>query len=337
VNVLHHFGVELWVPELGGRFDPDNDGHWMMLANFGVLSRAERNRTRIRVRNAMRAHAQAGRWLGGRPPYGYRIADAGPHPNPSKAVSGARLHQLEPDPETALVVQRIFRMYLAGSGFKAIATVMTNEGVPSPSAADPSRNTHRPGHAWAFSAIRAILQNPRYLGRHVFGKQAKAEVLLDPDQPALGHVTRMRWQDRSEWLRAADVTHEALVDDTTWRRVQQLIESNGRPSSPTRTTGGASRRSAPSHNPPPDSSCVPIAARSSRGPTVAASLSTAAASEPDTRWGRPDIHPPWRYARIGCSPTSTLGWLDCSHLGVLRTSHDRWSSLTPRASARTPP
>lgn len=249
VNVLHHFGVELWVPELGGRFDADNDGHWMMLANFGVLSRAERNRTRIRVRNAMRAHAQAGRWLGGRPPYGYRLTDAGPHPNPSKAASGARLHQLAPDPDTAPVVERIFSMYLAGSGFKAIATVLTTEGVPSPSAADAARNTHRPGHAWAFSAVRAILQNPRYLGRHVFGKQAKAEVLLDPDQPALGHVTRMRWQDRSEWQTAADVTHERLVDETTWQRVQQLIESNGRPSRTPRISGGASRRSAPSRYP----------------------------------------------------------------------------------------
>jgi site-specific DNA recombinase len=221
----------------------------MTLANFGVLSRAERNRTRIRVRNAMRAHAQAGRWLGGRPPYGYRIADDGPHPNPSKAACGARLHRLEADPQTGSLVLRIYRMYLAGAGFKTIATVLTNEGVPSPSAADPARNSHRPGHAWAFRAVRAILQNRRYLGRHVFGKQAKAEVLLDPDQPALGHVTRMRWQDRSEWLTAATATHKALVDERTWHRVQQLIESNGRASSPTRTTGGASRRSAPSRNP----------------------------------------------------------------------------------------
>jgi site-specific DNA recombinase len=249
VNVLHHFGVELWVPELGGRFDADNDGHWMMLANFGVLSRAERNRT---PDTSSQRHASP------RPSWpmawwatALRLSDSRrwTPPQPSKAASGARLHQLEPDPETAPVVERIFSMYLAGSGFKAIATVLTTEGVPSPSAADAARNTHRPGHAWAFSAVRAILQNPRYLGRHVFGKQAKAEVLLDPDQPGLGHVTRMRWQDRSEWQTATDVTHEPLVDETRWQRVQQLIESNGRPSRTPRMSGGASRRSAPSRYP----------------------------------------------------------------------------------------
>ena len=143
------------MPELGGAVDIDNDGHYMALSNYGTMSRAERNRTRLRVANAMRAHARAGRWLGGRPPYGYRIADAGPHPNPSKAASGARLHQLEPDPATAPIVERIFAMYLAGAGYKQIATTLTREGVPSPSAHDHARNRHRPGHAWARSAVRA--------------------------------------------------------------------------------------------------------------------------------------------------------------------------------------
>jgi site-specific DNA recombinase len=221
----------------------------MMLANYGVLSRAERNRIRVRVRNAMRAHARAGRWLGGRPPYGYRLVDAGPHPNPSKAASGARLHGLTPDPDTAPVVRRIFELYLSGLGFKAIATVLTNEGVLSPSAADPSRNSHRPGHAWAFSAVRAILLNPRYLGRYVFGRQARVEVLLDPDQPALGHVTRMRWQDRSQWLNATEFTHEPLVDEASWHRVQELMESNTRPSRRHHHAGGESRRSVPGRYP----------------------------------------------------------------------------------------
>jgi len=42
------------------------------------------------------------------PPYGYRLADAGPHPNPGMAAEGRRLHRLEPDPLTAPIVDRIF-------------------------------------------------------------------------------------------------------------------------------------------------------------------------------------------------------------------------------------
>ena len=247
-----HYGVPLWVPELGGPIDINNDGHYMCLSNYGTMSRAERNRTRLRVANAVRAHAQVGRWLGGRPPYGYRIGDVGPHPNPSKAASGARLHQLEVDPETAPVVQRIYDMFLAGAGYKHIATVLTSEGVPCPSAHDRARNAHRPGHSWAKTAVGSILANPRYLGYHVSGRTKKADVLLDPDVPALGHVTRQQWQDRSEWVTASVQTYDAIVDETTWHRVQALIVASTRTKAVTPSRDRAhrgSRRSEPSRYP----------------------------------------------------------------------------------------
>ncbi|MFD2415506.1 recombinase family protein [Amycolatopsis pigmentata] len=117
-----------------------------------------------------------GRFLGGRPPYGYRLADAGPHPNPAKAADGKRLHRLEPDPATAPVVRRIFAEYLAGRGIFAIAEGLTRDGVTSPSASDPGRNRHRSGVAWSKGAILVILSNPRYTGRQVWNKQRKEEV-----------------------------------------------------------------------------------------------------------------------------------------------------------------
>ena len=97
--VFTHYGVELWVPEVGGPIDPDSEAHDLIMSVFGGMSKGERTRIRIRVRAAMSAQAAIeGRFLGGRPPYGYRIADAGPHPNPAKAADGKRLHKLEPDP-----------------------------------------------------------------------------------------------------------------------------------------------------------------------------------------------------------------------------------------------
>jgi DNA invertase Pin-like site-specific DNA recombinase len=247
-----HYGVGLWIPELGGAVDINNDGHYMALSNYGTMSRAERNRTRLRVANAVRAHAQAGRWLGGRPPYGYLIADLGPHSNPSKAASGARLHQLAPDPLTAPVVRRIYEMYASGAGYKQIATVLTNEGVPSPSAHDRLRNSHRSGHAWAMSAVRTILANPRYLGYHVSGRTKKADILLDPDSPALGHVTRQMWRERSEWVTATVQTYDAIVDETTWHQVAGLVAANARSKAVTPATHrvrSGVRRAEPSRYP----------------------------------------------------------------------------------------
>jgi hypothetical protein len=50
---------------------------------FGGMSKGERNRIKIRVRTAMAAQAQVeGRFLGGRPPYGYLLVDADRTPTP---------------------------------------------------------------------------------------------------------------------------------------------------------------------------------------------------------------------------------------------------------------
>jgi DNA invertase Pin-like site-specific DNA recombinase len=247
-----HYRVPLWVPELGGPVDIDNDGHYMALSNYGTMSRAERNRTRMRVANAVSAHAQVGRWLGGRPPYDYRIADAGPHPNPSKAASGARLHQLEVDPETAPVVRRIYDQYVAGAGYKQVARLLTTDGVPCPSAHDRARNRHRPGHSWAMSVVRAILANPRYLGYHVSGRTKKADFLIDPDVPALGHVTRQQWQDRAEWVTSSVQTYEAIVDESTWHRAQAITAAKTRTKAVTparHRTHDGTHRSDPSRYP----------------------------------------------------------------------------------------
>jgi hypothetical protein len=97
---------------------------------FGGMSKGERNRIKIRVRTAMASQTQLeGRFLGGRPPYGYALEDLGPHPNPAKAAQGKRLRGLTPDPQTAPVVQRIFGMYLAGNGIFAIAQALTRDDI----------------------------------------------------------------------------------------------------------------------------------------------------------------------------------------------------------------
>jgi site-specific DNA recombinase len=189
--VFAHYGVELWVPEVGGAIDPGSDAHDLVMSLYGGMSKGERNRIKIRVRSAMAAQARTeGRFLGGRPPYGYRLVDAGPHPNPGKSAHGQRLHRLEPDPATAPVVQRIFEEYVSGAGLYAIAERLTREGIPSPSANDPERNLHRHGKAWSKLAVRAILANPRYTGRQVWNRQRRDEVLIDVEDVALGHETR---------------------------------------------------------------------------------------------------------------------------------------------------
>jgi site-specific DNA recombinase len=227
--LLQHFRVELWIPEIGGRVDYGSATTEMLLGMLGGTSKQERDLIRTRVRDGMGVLAREGqRHLGGRPPYGYLLADAGEHPNPKKRALGQRLHRLEPDPVTGPVVGRIFQMYAAGQGQKQIAATLTAEGVPSPSGHDRKRNPHRDPRGWAHSAIRAMLVNERYLGHAVWGKQARTDELFDLDDVAAGYITRQRWTAKDRWVRGPDDAHPALVDQELWDRVQARIAVRSR-------------------------------------------------------------------------------------------------------------
>lgn len=226
--LFEHFDVPLWVPEIGGPIDPANEAHELIMSMFGGISKGERNRIKLRVRTSMAALAQMeGRYLGGRPPYGYRLVDAGPHPNPAKAADGKRLRRLEPDPLTGPVVQRIFAEFLGGRGLLAIAERLTHDGILCPSAYDRARNRHRSGIAWSKAAVRAILLNPRYTGRQVWNRQRKDEVLIDVNDVALGHMTKLRWNDSDNWIWSQQAAHEALVEEETFAQVQALLSAPG--------------------------------------------------------------------------------------------------------------
>jgi DNA invertase Pin-like site-specific DNA recombinase len=168
------YGVDLWVPELGGRFDARNPSHKMLMSLLGGMSESERQHVQARVRAAMDAQVlNEGRHQGGRAPYGYRTADGGLHPNPRKVVEGYRLRVLEIDPEAAEVVARIFGEYLDGRGDRGIANGLNRDGIACPSARRPDQNRHRLADGWQGSTVRAILDNPRYTGFAFFGRSAR--------------------------------------------------------------------------------------------------------------------------------------------------------------------
>ena len=106
VPLFEHYEVQLWPPEAGGRVDYSSEQDERTMTVLGLSSKREIVRTSIRVRTAMAVQTRnQGRCLGGRPPYGYQLADAGPHPNKVHAAWGRRARRLEPDPETEQVVR----------------------------------------------------------------------------------------------------------------------------------------------------------------------------------------------------------------------------------------
>jgi hypothetical protein len=80
----------------GGPVGTGEDHEQLMLA-LGLQPKREMTRTRVRGRTAMTTQTrEQGRYLGGRPPYEYLLADAWPHPNKAHAAWGRRAHRPRP-------------------------------------------------------------------------------------------------------------------------------------------------------------------------------------------------------------------------------------------------
>lgn len=216
-------GVALWLPETHGPVDIADPAHQALVLMLGAQSRREVLRSRFRVLAAMGAQVrEQGRYLGGRPPYGYRLADAGPHPNAAHARWGRRLQQLVPDPNTAPQVQWIFAQRLAGRSASNIAHELNQRGVPCPSSADPIRNPHRTGAEWTLRTVATILANPRYTGRQVWNRQRS-----DRDSPqsatgGQGSREGLRCNPAHEWVISKTLAHPALVSEDDFVAAQAI-------------------------------------------------------------------------------------------------------------------
>jgi hypothetical protein len=216
--------VMVWLPQSPGvPVDAHNELHLSLLALLGVHSRREVLRSRFRAKAAMRAQvAMQGRHVGGRPPYGYRLTDVGPHPNPRHARWGRRAHRLEPDPVTAPHVRWIFALRLAGRSVAGIARDLNERRIPCPSGADPIRNPHRSGAAWTLRTVAAILANPRYTGRQVWNRQRTDYAPLSTADDVLGRSEARRWSAIQQWVISEEVVHPPLVSEEDFVAAQQV-------------------------------------------------------------------------------------------------------------------
>lgn len=131
--------------------------------------------------------------------------------------SPADKHRLIVDDETAPVVRQIFAWRAQGLGYNAIIRALCARNIPSPGAYRFSKGlmkkesmAHVP---WRMNTLKVILQSEVYLGHTVQGRK-RAALYLSELQKKL---------PREEWTVVRD-THEALVDQDTFDRVQALSQ-----------------------------------------------------------------------------------------------------------------
>jgi DNA invertase Pin-like site-specific DNA recombinase len=221
---LRRHGISVWLPELDGPVDGHDPAHRALVRLLGDQSRREVLRARFRTREAMRVQVRdQGRYLGGRPPYGYRLEDAGPHPNKVHAGWGRRLWRLDPDPVTAPVVRWMFAHRLAGHSTAAIALTLHRRGVPSPAVHDHDDHTVPAGTTWSARTVATILSNPRYTGRQVWNRhRTDHQETLPGDKHTSTTGPVRRANARADWVISEKIAHPPLVSEADFVRAQQV-------------------------------------------------------------------------------------------------------------------
>ena len=156
-----------------------------------------------KIKSVKRDKQRKGQFIGGKPVYGYKM-----HPTEKNKIII--------DEEVAPVVRRIFALALSGMSCRNIATLLNQEGVPTP-ATYAGLPVARPGPytgLWSSERISDMLQNETYIGNMVQGRSVKISY----------KSKKCLKQNPANWV-VVEGTHEPLVDRETFQKVRMLVNS----------------------------------------------------------------------------------------------------------------
>ncbi len=214
--------IEHYFEEKGVRFlslaeniDSSQGLNNLVLPFTNVINSLYARQASEKTKAAHRARAKNGMFLGSRAPYGYQK-------DPSDR------HHLIVDPEAAEVVKEIFRMFADGIGYVRMTKILRERNILNPQAYFNQNNPDYYKHSdywrkpfdWHATSVRAILNNPVYLGKLTFGK-TKTKGFFDKRRVAT---------EESDWI-VVEHTHEPLVSQELWDTVHQMMKARRRENS----------------------------------------------------------------------------------------------------------
>jgi DNA invertase Pin-like site-specific DNA recombinase len=221
VKPLRDAGVSL-VTVAQGKIDWFSFGGRITAAALDEAKKIESQATSRRVISWMLEAARKGRWLGGPPPYGYRVRYRVEFEN-GKTVR--RPECLEPgDPTEVRAVQLMFRLYgEKGFTLDQIAQELYERGIPA----------YKGRQCWQKTTIRAILRNRKYVGDMTWnaGHDGKYSEVVNGTVNTSDARIKPRRNSTSQWVIVPD-THEPLVSRELFEKVQAKLEENKTHTSP---------------------------------------------------------------------------------------------------------
>lgn len=176
-----------------------------MLPIMNVFNEWHAANTSKKIKAVIEANCKAGKYRTTFAPYGYFKGDD-------------ENHLPVVDEPAASVVRRIFQMRSQGISPRHIADTLNNEGIPIASdylyAKMGKPNPRRTSHLWCAERIRAMLNNPTYLGHLV---QMKTTTVSYKNHKNVK-------KDPSEWI-IVENTHEPLVSQEIWDKCREMEAS----------------------------------------------------------------------------------------------------------------
>ena len=164
---------------------------------FGLfMSRREYKTITRRLIRGRDSSASEGKYISSIAPYGYRRLK----------LPGEKGYTLEPHPQEAEVVKKMFDLFLHRAGTKQIANVLNDLSVPT-----------RHGGPWSYSTVGQILANPVYMGKIRRGWSRQVKSVED------GMVKkRIKRCQSMEDYQLYDGLHPPLVSETDFMQAQDI-------------------------------------------------------------------------------------------------------------------
>lgn len=197
---------------IGNNYDSvraEKDGTDMLLPFLNVFNEFHARDTSKKVQKVMHEMQREGKCVAAFVPYGYK-----------KDLHDK--HHLVVDESAAIIVRRIFDMYLSGMGMQSIAKKLNLEGVLCPTLYKEmegsnfvNSNLINKKSLWVQCSVRHILDNEVYTGTLVQGKSIR------------GINRKPKKVPKDQWIRVPNA-HEAIISREQYEKAQFLIERNAR-------------------------------------------------------------------------------------------------------------
>ena len=187
---------------------PDFTDEALIIPLKNIINEGYAKDISVKVSSAIATRKRQGKFMGKVPLYGYlKDPDDKNH--------------LVIDPDASLIVQRVFQMKLEGVSLGLIAKQMNEEGVPCPSKyfvlKGLSKETKYLNSFWDRNTAKRMLTNRMYLGCIVYGKSVRSFAKGIKEHT----VPEENWK-------IVEGTHEPLVTEEAFERVQELLEESSR-------------------------------------------------------------------------------------------------------------